>query len=676
MSRAARDSSDNFSLFPFLAVLLCLMGALLVLLMGLAKAGRDRVAKEAVRQASAAKAEPPPDTAIQLTEIQQYTAQLDTVRTTATDRMREDQARLSYLEDHMRRLKDELGTLQIAAMELEAMASEHTDDRAQAQSELERINRLTKELEERIKQIEEEQRGKGKSYAIVPYEGRNGTYRPTIYVECREDRVVLQPEGIELQPADFQPPLGAGNPLAAAMRAAREYMQRAQPAGVSGKEAEPYPLILVRPNGIGAYYQVRAAIRGWEADFGYELVDGDWNLTYPAPNPELARLEQRAIEDARARRRLLAEAAPVAYGSAGGSFDIEVEGTGDSEDVYGSFGAGEGAGNGIGSNEQSGTGAGNGSGGESQTAANHGVHGGLSPGGQPGLTEIVATESAPANSASGPALASGGATPGDSTAGQLGGEGGPHANPTDGSEADASTSGDSPSNRTGPGNENMTAQRGAASADGPQGTGSSGSQQGSSSNANSQSSAAQAGAAGGAPSTPMGMQSAQAGASPVASQTTASGPGGDASGGSASCSVNSKASRNRGKDWAIRDATPASVAIRRTVQVAVRPEQIAILPDRVQTGLVVQEPVGMTFSVNANQGIPVETFVSGLWEHMEQWGIAGDGLYWKPVLVLNVAPGGERRAIELTQLLRNSGVEVHTNDTAQRTDPPSHATPK
>jgi hypothetical protein len=172
------------------------------------------------------------------------------------------------------------------------------------------------------------------------------------------------------------------------------------------------------------------------------------------------------------------------------------------------------------------------------------------------------------------------------------------------------------------------------------------------------------------------MQSVSAGDSAIASQSTASGPGGDASGATTSFDVTPKPSRNRGKDWAIRDATPANVAIRRTVQVVVRPDQLAILPDTVHADRVTDEPAGKLVPINERHAIPVEKFVSELWNHMEQWGIAGNGLYWKPVLVLNVAPGGERRAAELTQLLRNSGVDVRTSDTAQRTDPSNHATPR
>ena len=56
------------------------------------------------------------------------------------------------------------------------------------------------------------------------YEGPNQTRRRPIYLECRDDAVMLQPEGIALSESDFEGPMGPGNPLATALRAAREYM--------------------------------------------------------------------------------------------------------------------------------------------------------------------------------------------------------------------------------------------------------------------------------------------------------------------------------------------------------------------------------------------------------------------------------------------------------------------
>ena len=66
---------------------------------------------------------------------------------------------------------------------------------------------------------------------------RNAFGLPVILVA-----LLLAPAVVAAQ--DFLPPLGPGNALDAALRAAREYL--AQHGGV-GRNGEPYPLLLVRP---------------------------------------------------------------------------------------------------------------------------------------------------------------------------------------------------------------------------------------------------------------------------------------------------------------------------------------------------------------------------------------------------------------------------------------------
>ena len=76
---------------------------------------------------------------------------------------------------------------------------------------------------------------------------------------------MLQPEGIELNENDFEGPLGPGNPLAAAVRAAREYMLGQKE--FDPEAGEPYPMLLVRPEGITAYYAAREAMKSWGGRF-------------------------------------------------------------------------------------------------------------------------------------------------------------------------------------------------------------------------------------------------------------------------------------------------------------------------------------------------------------------------------------------------------------------------
>jgi hypothetical protein len=314
MSRArVRDNSNPVQLFPFVAVLLCTMGSLLVILVVVARCSWDQGVKQAeeTKRADADNPKRVDELRQKLTAVHNYVEQLGSVRAQATEKLQSDQMQLSHLEDHMRRMQDHLASLRAAAGELDGLEHEHYDDRAQAEREVTRLSQLIDETKKEIGDLKQHGNGKPRSYAIVPFVGRNGTRRPPIYMECRGNEVILQPEGIHLAEDDFAPELGPGSPLAAALRAAREYMvgQYTAPAA-SVSEPEPYPLLLVRPKGENAFYESRAVFEHCGVQFGYELVDGNWDLKFPPANPELAARETQAIELARGRVKALAEAAP------------------------------------------------------------------------------------------------------------------------------------------------------------------------------------------------------------------------------------------------------------------------------------------------------------------------------------------------------------------------------
>ena len=181
----------------------------------------------------------------------------------------------------------------------------------QSQAELQQLRAQIGAAQQQLGEARKAAAGRNRSYAVVPYEGPNQTRRRPIYLECRADAVVLQPEGIDLTEADFEGPLGPGNPLAAALRAAREYLLAQR--DFDPQAGEPYPMLLVRPEGIAAYYAARAAMKSWGCDFGYELVGDDWKLAYPPPDPRLAEVVRQAIASARVTQARLIAAAPRQY---------------------------------------------------------------------------------------------------------------------------------------------------------------------------------------------------------------------------------------------------------------------------------------------------------------------------------------------------------------------------
>jgi hypothetical protein len=126
----------------------------------------------------------------------------------------------------------------------------------------------------------------------------------------------------------------------------------------------------------------------------------------------------------------------------------------------------------------------------------------------------------------------------------------------------------------------------------------------------------------------------------------------------------------RGKDWALRNKPGRSVPVRRTISVVVREDQIAILPDGAPGDTI--PPNGQIVPMKGDTIESLDEFVKEVRSHIDGWGIAGGGLYWRPVLVLNVGPDGERRANDLARLLKNSGLELNRGGVAS--NPPQGET--
>jgi hypothetical protein len=63
-------------------------------------------------------------------------------------------------------------------------------------------------------------------------------------------------------------------------------------------------LIVVRPDGAETFVLARRAMKSWDDEFGYELVESDKSLDFGAKDPQLDVEVKDAIEEARHRQRL------------------------------------------------------------------------------------------------------------------------------------------------------------------------------------------------------------------------------------------------------------------------------------------------------------------------------------------------------------------------------------
>ena len=130
-------------------------------------------------------------------------------------------------------MRAKLEQYQNTVAELENIENADRQKHGQSEANLRQLQEQIGAARQEVDQARKDAAGRRTSYAVVPYEGPNQTRRRPIYLECRADAVVLQPEGIRLTDADFNGPMGPGNPLAAALRAAREHLlaQRVRSAG-------------------------------------------------------------------------------------------------------------------------------------------------------------------------------------------------------------------------------------------------------------------------------------------------------------------------------------------------------------------------------------------------------------------------------------------------------------
>jgi hypothetical protein len=628
MSRFRPQVGPSISLFPFLAVLLCTMGSLLVLLVLFSSSANRAEADAAATAAAEAAKAAQQELELARDEMAWRIEQMAGMRARTMDDLARARMQLAGIEADSRQLVDELDELERTAAALEASPEASEEPISDLEQ---RLAAASVKLDEAKKNAAD----RPPAYAVVPYDGDAGTRRRPLYIECCVDGVFLQPEGIRLGPSDFEGPPGPGNPLASALRAAREYIA-SRPGESGDPNAQPYPLLLVRPSGVMAYYAARESLQSWGSEFGYQFIDEDWTLTYPPADPAMAAAENRAIEEARRRLEWLAQVRPpkrtkpaVQYRAsttrggvvaAGGPSVLGDQSRWDWTEENGGSPGGTGRGFRAGGDGQGqgdavlGNGAGDAAGGDSRWAA--------------------AGNAAAGGNYMGPSKFYGGAGDGqspDGTGTSRGAEGGQGNAPHGGPDAGGGVNG---SNASG-------GQVGSSAADGSAGqfaTGQAG-QAGGGTGGSSMQQAGQQGATGGGgggQSMPGMPQSASASLGGPAAMGENSGAG-------------SLAGR-RGSNWASLASHDRPIPLTRPIRLECARDEFRVLGEggRVMARVPIH---GATADA-------VDPLVREVHATVGSWGIAGDRMYWRPELVLSSTPDGTARLTDLEHLLTDSGLDT------------------
>jgi hypothetical protein len=327
------------STFPFLAVLLCAMGALILLLLVF-----DRRAKEAAKARAEAKAQAAHDAerlehqrrlekiladnaAVRHEDGKQSAERKSALeKEIAANKNREASLRDAARNANMilaeaaaatakdlgavEMARDAIGRLEARRNEVHELRRKAGEQKTRVDEERSRQERDLARLEAVLSRVRAERERDRQTYSIVPYRGKQGENRKPLYIECSASGLVFLPDRLEV------------DPVAHPRRALDEIDRRADGQNTRlkamGLQAtqRPYLMLLVRPDGIGAYYRFQVLTKPYDIDFGYELVDADWVLDIPA---EVEQQVSAASGDNRPRNGFPGGRIQV-NGSAGGGF--------------------------------------------------------------------------------------------------------------------------------------------------------------------------------------------------------------------------------------------------------------------------------------------------------------------------------------------------------------------
>lgn len=334
MSKHGRETR-SVSLFPFLAVLICAMGALIFLLVVTTR----RIRHQALQQVQSISLEevvdedfyPPvlfaaevlepeipapkiirPEKPVVIPEPEPQVVDLASeqeskLRALSLERAKK-LAHLKAQNQNLIRLKNELNQSEKLLIEskqqlqvLSQKDQELNDKMVQITKQKLRVAELLQEELHSLKEKKQSQKTARSKYSVIPYDGQTGTSKRPILIECTDKGLTFLPEGITLTPDDLKDFTPGYNPLLAGTQALVKHWQNKS----QQPNQEPYVLILIRPSGSVGYYVARKLLNNLKLDSGYELIDADWDFELPEKDLIAEQVCQDAIDRVLSERKQL-----------------------------------------------------------------------------------------------------------------------------------------------------------------------------------------------------------------------------------------------------------------------------------------------------------------------------------------------------------------------------------
>jgi hypothetical protein len=346
----SRRASNNVSLFPFLAVLVCAMGALILLL--LVTTRRIRSNQLAAIEATAVVEEPdetpeplpvlPP---LAMPEVVEEPDFVPTVVPTEGPRVvslippsvsdetlvpdhrtRDREAlrgydailtgRLRQLADNDRKLydaylrsKDNREQLVTSDKQLSDKSAAISSALTASKEDKQRLDNQLAALKRALEKKLSEPTTAVSKFRIVPFDGLSGTVRRPIMIECVQDRFRFIPENVALTRSELEDFITTFNPLLSGASALSTHW--AMKKGSTNGGGDPYVLLVVRPSGALGFYAAKRMLRRLDVPIGYELLGEEQELDLPVADQEAVRICRLAVNRTLARRDEMQKLRPL-----------------------------------------------------------------------------------------------------------------------------------------------------------------------------------------------------------------------------------------------------------------------------------------------------------------------------------------------------------------------------
>ena len=346
-----KTSQNSISLFPFLAVLVCTMGALILLLLVTTR----QIQKEKTQLTEVVEVDPLtaeifdgldaeslqlPD----ISEVQDFVIEPSYQDPFLVDEDDDREAEIVQLKSDLESENRKLGELQLEIDVVKQQLSEVAEDSQASQQQLAMLEEQEAELKDSLEQKEQQLAGlnaeldeqsartekaeqvlraresalvslrkivraaegaAGTDAALLEFTNSTGTQRSPIVIDVNENGLEFAGFDIRLAEKDLEGFPANDNPLLAGIAALHAH--RFPDTLVS----QPYVLLLLRPSGTMMFYAIQRSLGESGIHFGYELLDEDRRVAADRASTQEQSVLRKAIEEAMRRRTHL-------YGKAGG----------------------------------------------------------------------------------------------------------------------------------------------------------------------------------------------------------------------------------------------------------------------------------------------------------------------------------------------------------------------